>query len=448
MGYRVTRRRPGRWRHGARAAATTLCVLGLSSATVLPVTALQATSASHSTLPGSATDSAASGAVGLDDDDDPRLGLSNAECTFPSESSSGTPWSLQRLLFEQMWKDTRGKNVSIAVIDSGVDNENKQLKPAVAKGEDVIAKKGDGTKDEAGHGTKVAGIIAARSASDTGFVGIAPDTTIIPIRQNDNKNTGKVATLVRAIDYAISRDVDIINISQGTTNSLPPGSVLHKAVERAQADDILVVASAGNDGAAGKAKDNYPAAIKGVLGVGASDRNNERAAFSQSGDHVDIAAPGVDMVSTVPGGGHCIDHGTSFAAPYATGVAALVRAKHPKWTYEQVIWHLQGTADRVRPTRDDNVGWGVVDPVMAMGYDGEAPKAEPKPGTDQAADVDADNIIAAPLILGETPQERRVRYALYIFTGGMLGVAVVVGSAVAIRDWRRKTSLDQRGGTA
>lgn len=422
--------------------------------TVLPATALQVTptpaprgvvpEAQHRALSGSA----ASDRVLLNDDDDPAVGLNNAECSFPSTPSRGTPWSLQRLLFDQMWEDTRGKKVSVAVIDSGVSNDNKQLKSAVAKGEDVIAKKGDGTKDEAGHGTKVAGIIAARADGDTGFVGIAPEATIIPIRQNDNKNSGKVATLVRAIDYAISRDVQIINISQGTTNPLQPGSVLHQAIKRAQEKDILVVASAGNDGAAGKAKDNYPAAIEGVLGVGASDRNNERAAFSQSGEHVDIAAPGVDMVSTVPGGGHCVDHGTSFAAPYATGVAALVRAKHPDWTYQQVIWHLQQTADRVRPDRDKNVGWGVVDPVAAMGYEGEAPKAEPKPDTNQVADVDADNIIAAPLILGETPQERRVRYALYIFTGGMLGVAVVVGGSIAIRDWRRKTSLDQRGGTA
>lgn len=398
-------------------------------------------------LANSAQGQTGSGTTRLDDDE-PTVGLNNAECTFPSDPSSGTPWSLQRLLLEEMWKDTRGKDISIAVIDSGVDNGNKQLKSAVVKGEDVIAKKGDGTNDEAGHGTKVAGIIAARSASDTGFVGLAPESTIIPIRQNDNENSGKVATLVSAIDYAISRKVDIINISQGTTNSLPPNSVLHKAVERAQAKDILVVASAGNDGAAGEAKDNYPAAIDGVLGVAASDRNNERAPFSQSGGHVDVAAPGVDMVSTVPKGGHCVDHGTSFAAPYATGVAALIRAKYPKWSYQEVIWHLQQTANRVRPQRDDNIGWGVIDPVTAMDHDGAAPKAEPDPDAEQASGVDADNVIAAPLILGETPQERRVRYALYIFTGGMLGVAVVVGTAVAIRDWRRKTSLDQRGGTA
>ncbi|UGY93907.1 type VII secretion-associated serine protease mycosin [Streptomyces gobiensis] len=418
MGYRDAGHRPiRRWRSTARAVASALCAFALSCATAPPAVA---------------------------DDGDEGIPLNNGQCNFPSDPIPGTPWSLQRLLFDQMWEDTRGKGIKVAVIDSGVDKKNPQLKKAVAKGEDVIGK-GDGTTDGVGHGTKVAGIIAARPAKGTGFVGIAPEATIIPIRQNDNENSGKVKTMVDAIDYAISRDVHIINISQGTTAKLPPNSSLEAAVKRAQSKDILVVASAGNDGASGKEKYSYPASFDGVLGVAASDRNNERAPFSQSGKFVGIAAPGVDMVSTVPVDGHCVDNGTSFAAPYVTGVAALVRAKHPKWSYQQVIWHLQETADRVRPDRDINIGWGVVDPVAAMSNNDEP--TPPKPDTEQAADVNADSIVPAPLILGETPQERRVRYGVYIFTGGLLAVGVVVGSAVAMRDWRRKTSLKLHRGT-
>ena len=96
----------------------------------------------------------------------------------------------------------------------------------------------------------------------------------------------------------------------------------------------------------GKVKMTYPASYEGVLAVAASDRNNERASFSQSGDFVGVAAPGVDMVSTVPGGGHCADNGTSFSAPYVAGVAALLRPKHPDWTPQQIVAQIEQTAER------------------------------------------------------------------------------------------------------
>ncbi|MBU7596079.1 type VII secretion-associated serine protease mycosin [Streptomyces sp. P38-E01] len=424
MGHRATGQRAGRLRRSARTAVITLCVTGLFGAPVLPAQADEGPSAQ---------------------DDNPGTVLNNGECDFPADPIAGTPWALQRLLFDQIWEETKGKGVEIAVIDSGTDNQHPQLKSAVSKGRDVITKKGDGTSDQAGHGTKVGGIIAARPAGGTGFVGIAPEATLFPIRQNDNEVKGTVKTMVQAIDAAISRKVDIINISQGTSAQLADDSPLHRAVARAQRANILVIASAGNDGASGEEKDNFPASIPGVLGVAASDRNNERAGFSQSGEAVDIAAPGVDIVSTVPGAGHCVDNGTSFAAPYVAGVAALVRAKYPKWDYKQVSWHLQETADRVSLNRDKNVGWGVVDPMAALGGDGEPPAGPPAPDKAENTGVNADNILPAPVVLGETPQERRVRYGLYIFTGGVLGVAVVVGTSIAIRDWRRKTSHNLHG---
>jgi type VII secretion-associated serine protease mycosin len=342
-----------------------------------------------------------------------------------------------------MWEGTnQGAGVKIAVIDSGVNKVNPQLSHAVAKGGKDFIEKGDGTNDPVGHGTKVAGIIAARPAGGTGFFGIAPKATIIPIRSNDAEGGGKVPILVKAIDYAVAQKVDIINISQGATASLPPGSSLELAVERAQAADILIVASAGNNGASGEEKSTYPAAFDGVLGVAASDRNNERAPFSQPGSFVDIAAPGVDMVSTVPGDGHCVDQGTSFAAPYVTGVAALLKAKHPDWSSDELTWHMQQTAERTNPGRDQNIGWGVVDPVAALSDDTK-PTGEPKPDTNQT--LGAGKVQPAKLALGETPEERRTRYGLYVLTGGLFAVAVIAGSGIAIRDWRRKTSLETHG---
>ncbi|MGP3971341.1 type VII secretion-associated serine protease mycosin, partial [Streptomyces sp. 6N223] len=313
---------------------------------------------------------------------------SGGQCTFPgADPIEERPWALQRVLLDQLWQDTRGEGVSVAVIDSGVDTAHPQLAGAVdaSRGADFTpadprrddtpptASRGNGTTDTVGHGTKVAGIIAARPREGTGFAGLAPRATIIPIRQQDEYGSGTVVSLARAVDHAVTQGADIINISQDTEQALTEDSSLARAIDAAVAQGIVVIASVGNEGADGRLRSTYPAAYDGVLAVAASDRNNERAPFSQSGDFVDIAAPGVDMVSTVPGGGHCVDNGTSFAAPYVAGVAALLRAKHPGWTAEQIVTQLQQTAERAIPGHDPYLGWGVVDPVRALTDDTPAP---------------------------------------------------------------------------
>ncbi|MFD9488258.1 type VII secretion-associated serine protease mycosin [Streptomyces sp. NPDC059991] len=392
----------------------------------------------------------------------PALGVDGSgECTFPMKKQiEGRPWSLQRVLFDELWQDTKGKGVRVAVIDTGVDIANPQLKAAVdaKSGKDYLKpekngsgeqndKRGKtgGTVDEVGHGTKVAGIIAARPRAGTGFVGLAPEATIIPIRQNDEKNSGKTDTMAQAIDHAIAQHADVINISQDTTEPQGPNSDLAKAVRRALDKQIVVVASAGNDGMDGKAKDTYPAAFPGVLAVASSDRNNERAVFSQPGTFVGVAAPGVDVVSTVPGNGQCSDNGTSFSAPYVAGVAALLRAKYPyattKWTAAQIIARIEQTAERSVNGHDNFVGWGVVDPVRAV-TDDSPPEAaaHPDPGPPKATAPDV-----TALALSETPQERNERYATYALGIAALLVAVVAGTATVIRDARKRGSRKVNG---
>ncbi|MGW1411161.1 type VII secretion-associated serine protease mycosin [Streptomyces sp. NPDC002403] len=360
------------------------------------------------------------------------------ECTFPMKQQyEGRPWPLQRVLLDELWQDTKGKGVRVAVIDTGVDNDNPQLTTAVdaAAGADYLkGGKSDGTVDEVGHGTKVAGIIAARPHKGTGFVGLAPEATIIPIRQNDEKNSGKDTTMATAIDHAIAKGAQVINISQDTTKALEETSVLGRAVARALARNIVVVASAGNDGMDGRLKRTYPAAFDGVLAVASSDRNNERAPFSQAGDFVGVAAPGVDIVSTVPGYGQCTDNGTSFSAPYVAGVAALMRAKYPKWTAAQIVARIEQTAERSVTGHDDYVGWGVVDPVRALSGDElpqDAPHPDPAPPKAPAPEP-------AQLSLAETPQERSERYATYALAAAAVLVGVIGGAATVVRDARRR----------
>ncbi|WP_431952890.1 type VII secretion-associated serine protease mycosin [Actinacidiphila sp. bgisy167] len=414
-------------RTAATAAAAALAAFGLTSSGVAPA---------------SAADDVRT--VLADDGSGERFQIDDTQCSFPSDVIKGTPWSLQRIVLDQLWKDTQGLGVVVAVIDTGVDKSNRQLATAIKfpGGLDLIeGDNNDGTKDPVGHGTKVAGIIAARPSKDTGFVGIAPRSSILAIRQNDNQGGGTVRTMVEAIKHAADAGAKVINISQDTATAMPPNSALEQAVRYAQERDALIVASAGNDGANGQAKLTYPASYDGVLAVGASDRDNARANFSQPGPFVGVAAPGVDMVSTVPFGGHCIDQGTSFSAPYVSGVAALIRAKHPDWTYRQVITQIEQTADRSKPGRDDFVGWGVIDPVAAVNDDAVTPKDAPTP--DPVVNSGArEKIEAATVILGESPRERTERYAVYTVGGAAGAVALLVGGGVVLGDWRRKRGIN------
>lgn len=360
------------------------------------------------------------------------------ECTFPMKKQiADRPWALQRLMLDALWARTKGKGVRVAVIDTGVDRANPQLSGALdpGAGRDFLDPKGgDGTNDTVGHGTKVAGLIAARPQEGTGFVGLAPEATVIPIRQNDGQGNGNAATLAQAIDHAVAKGAQVINISQDTDAPLTPDSDLGKAVQRALDAKAVVVASAGNDGLDGQKRRTYPAAFPGVLAVASSDRNNERAAFSQPGDFIGVAAPGVDMVSTVPGFGQCIDNGTSFSAPYVAGVAALLRAEHPQWTPQEVVWQIQNTAERAVNGRDDYVGWGVVDPVRAVTQDREAPRAPvPDPGPPPAAAPRA-----AELALSETAQEREERIGTYALGVGAVLIAVIAATATVVREARSR----------
>jgi type VII secretion-associated serine protease mycosin len=373
----------------------------------------------------------------------------SGQCTFPSKKYEGRPWSLQRVNLDELWAQTKGEGIQVAVIDTGVDVKNPQLTKAVdaskgknflpaknKKGEKIERGNASGTTDAVGHGTRVAGIIAARPVKGTGFVGLAPEATIIPIKQNDAEGNGTALTLADSIRHAVNVGADVINISQDTANAVKPDEKLEQAVNYALGKQVVVVASAGNDGLGGNVKVTYPASYKGVLAVASSDRNNERAPFSQSGTFVGVAAPGVDMISTVPGDGHCSDNGTSFSAPYVAGVAALLKAKYPKWTAQQIVAQIEQTAERTIPGHDILVGWGVVDPVRALtDVDPANPVESPRPEQNL---VGAEAPSVAPVHFGETPEERNTRLGTYVVVGGLVLAAGLSGTAVAVRDARRR----------
>ncbi|MFI9764525.1 type VII secretion-associated serine protease mycosin [Streptomyces sp. NPDC051963] len=372
--------------------------------------------------------------------DKPDFGLlASSECVFGGDVIKSTPWSLQRILLDQLREQATGKGVTVAVIDTGVDDSNPQLRGAVASGGKTFVD-GPATADIEGHGTRVAGIIAARPIAGTGFEGIAPDAKILSFRYTGGEEKqGNSRTMSQAISAAVAAGAKIINISSDTANK-EDNEELSGAVAAAVNSGALIIAAAGNDGADGKSADTYPASYPGVLAVAASDRNDERAFFSQSGDFVDIAAPGVGMVSTVPKGGQCTADGTSFAAPYVAGVAALLKEKHPTWSAAQISTRLEESAQR--PGRGPNrfIGWGVVDPIAALS-DESTPGSAPEP--DPLVAAGGGGVVPMAVTMGESEAERERRVAMYVLGIGVALALVVAGSGVAVRDWRSR-----RGGQA
>ncbi|MFJ7279616.1 type VII secretion-associated serine protease mycosin [Kitasatospora sp. NPDC098663] len=370
------------------------------------------------------------------------------DCPKNAPDVPTVPWSLQRLLLDELWQGgrTTGAGVTVAVIDTGVDDQNPQLAGKVLEGRNLLVNRetkekvpGSSKEDPVGHGTKVAGIIAARRDDRTGFVGLAPDATILSIRQNDSDGNGDVSTLVQAVNEAVGAKAQVINISQDVRGAGAAGfggyQELKAAVQAAEDSGVVVVASTGNDGKEG---DTYPGAFPTVLAVGASDRNNERAPFSQYGSFVKVAAPGVDMLSTVPRGGQCVDNGTSFSAPYVSGLVALLVGAHPNWKPAQVRAWIEQTAQRTQRDPDRFVGWGVVDPVRAVT---KAPESAPFTATpDAPVQLAAAPIVPRPVGLGETQADRDGRTATYVLGIGALLVALLIGGGVVLRDLRRRSA--------
>jgi type VII secretion-associated serine protease mycosin len=258
-----------------------------------------------------------------------------------------------------------GKGVTVAVVDSGVSAAHPQLRGALLPGRNVLGDGTPATRDCAGHGTLVAGIIAGREISDSGFVGVAPEAKILPVKtlENTDPQPGAERLIARGIAAAVDAGADVINVSAASFTDAPE---LRAAVNRALARDIVVVAAAGNAAQQSNAL-LYPAAYEGVLAVGAVKEDGTRADFSEVGKNVAVAAPGDAIVGPAPvGSGYLLGKGTSFSAPYVSGVAALIRAYYPQMKAKDVVERIKFTADRPGIGTNSEVGHGVVNPYRAV----------------------------------------------------------------------------------
>lgn len=297
------------------------------------------------------------------------------ECTEgQSRFVPDSPPALARLGATQSWSLSTGKGVVVAVVDSGVSAKNVHFpKGSVLTGKSFVG--GSATTDETGHGTALAGIIAARNIGDkSGVVGIARDAVILPVKitggEGGDEEEQRSANLARGITYAVSAGADVINLSLSTTADRPD---VRGAIASAVTKGIVVVASGGNRKQAADARDSvrFPAGYPGVIGVAATGANDVVSENSIHGPQVDVTAPGDNVVTTFREWGDCVysqkEESSSYATAYVSGAAALLRQAFPRASSADIAYRLQATASRGSRTVRDNVsGWGVVQPYEAM----------------------------------------------------------------------------------
>lgn len=258
-----------------------------------------------------------------------------------------------------------GKNVKVAIMDSGIDTEHRDLR--VKDGFCSLVpdcSTGIPYDDNNGHGTHVAGVIAAL-ANDTGIVGIAPNVDLYSIKVLNDLGTGTTGSIVRGIEWAIQQQVDIINLSITSTTDDP---LIKKALQAAYDKGILLVGAAGNQGSKSADTVTFPGKYDTVIAVSAVNADLTRFSSSSLGPQVEISAPGVNIFSTYPSewdfidgkqDGYTLLSGTSMATPHVTGVLALLKERFPTMTHVEIRNLLGGLSkDLGNPGRDSTYGIG------------------------------------------------------------------------------------------
>ncbi len=310
---------------------------------------------------------------------------------LPNDPSvaNGTEWALKKISAPAAWDRIRSaSNIIVAIVDSGVRITHQDLQANLwtntkeipdngidddgngivddAHGFNGINHSGDIT-DEAGHGTHVAGIIGAIGDNDTGVAGVAWQVQLMPLKFIDSTGEGSTSDAIACIDYARVHGASVINASWGG----PGGSALRSAISRARSAGIIFVTAAGNDGVNLDRQPDYPASytLDNIVTVGASDRNDSLASFSDYGaTSVDLLAPGVGIYSTwkTSDNAYTSLDGTSMSTPFVTGAFALLKARFPAKTYRELITAVLSSVDKVSAASGKTVSGGRLNIAAAL----------------------------------------------------------------------------------
>ncbi|WP_079075693.1 type VII secretion-associated serine protease mycosin [Streptomyces griseorubiginosus] len=276
-------------------------------------------------------------------------------------------WALKALNAESAWKISKGRGVTVAVIDDGVNASHIDLQGNVLTGKDFMD--GGSPTPAAGddHGTAMAAIIAAHGhGANDGVIGLAPEAKILPIREFGTNGPGMDVSIRYAVDHGAS----VVNVSQCfDSTSQEDLDKVSDAVAYALSHDVLVIGGAGNDGNSSKC---YPASAPGALGVGAVKNDGQIWEKSNFGSQVSLVAPGTNIVSAKgTGSAYVSGNGTSDATAFTSAAAALLRSKFPDLTAGQIANRLVKTAalpdsEKGLSLPDKSYGYGIIQPVSAL----------------------------------------------------------------------------------
>lgn len=322
---------------------------------------------------------------------DPRIAYVEDDMIFRTADEYTSSWGVQHIGSKMVHdQGINGTGVKIAILDTGIDYTHEDLDANYKGGYDFVFDDADPFDDSidsqllSGHGTHVAGIIAAEN-NGVGAVGVAPNADIYAVKVLDGSGSGYASWIIDGIQWAVDNQMNIATMSiqlRECTADCPPGyneglQSMREAVDMAYSAGLLLVAAGGNTNGGNV---SYPAAYDSVIAVTATDSADQRADFTSIGPQIELAAPGVDIYSTIGSGNYGYKQGTSMAAPHVTGVAALLISSGIKDVNNDGVADnkdvrkiLQDTAEDLGDSGRDNVyGYGLVDAQRAV-LGGESP---------------------------------------------------------------------------
>lgn len=258
--------------------------------------------------------------------------------------SPGIPYGVKQIQAPKAWSTSTGYRIRIGVIDTGADYYHPDLRQSLAKGINLLHRHLL-PLDDNGHGTHIAGTIAAANGPD-GMIGVAPRAMIFPVKAFDNNGSAYVSDIIQGIDWCVRNRMHIINMSFGMKTK---SKALLDIVGKAYTAGISIVASSGNDGK--RRSIDYPARYGQTISVGATDRNRRIASFSNRGDLIDIYAPGDKIISSWTRGKYHEMSGTSMATSHVSGSIALLLAQNPDLSPAEIKELLVATATPLRPRK-------------------------------------------------------------------------------------------------
>lgn len=251
------------------------------------------------------------------------------------------PWGVRQIKAPSAWRHSTGRAVRIGVIDTGADYSHPNLRYSLARGINLLHR-GSPPRDDNGHGTHIAGTIAALT-SHNGILGTAPGAIIYPVKAFDQNGSAYVSDIIKGIDWCMRNGIRLINMSFGMKED---SRALKEAVRQAQERGAILIASAGNDGKSNRI--DFPASYRETIAVGATDKRHKLARFSNYGKEVFVYAPGNRIYSTWPGNKYATLSGSSMSTSHVTGVVALALALRPSLTSRQIRQLLKSTSTRIR----------------------------------------------------------------------------------------------------